>query len=282
MNTYQNPEENNDKKILIKKNWLSALGKKTVLLYIQILLYLSFVGETSVIFAKTFFRSPKILMKQVAQNIEFCGVRAMPIIGLLSFLVGIVLAYQMGDQLKNYGATIFVVNLLGLSLLREFAPLMTAIILAGRTGSAFTAELGTMKVTQEIDALTTMGVSPIAFLILPKIIGLIITLPFLSMWAAFTGLLGGMIMSKTLLGITPSSFMAQLESAITVKQIFIGLAKTPIFAFIISSIGCFQGLQVKGSAESIGQQTTISVVQSLFLIIVADAGFSILLSIFHA
>ncbi len=266
----------------IKPPWLARLGEWAYNSYLEMLDYLIFAGEVFCYIGTWCAHPSRILWRNTLKVIEIAGYFSTPIIGLLSFLIGIVLAYQMGIQLENYGANIYVVNLLGISILREFAPLMTAIIVAGRTGSAFTAELGTMKVNQEIDALTTMGVKPIEYLVAPKVIGLLIAMPLLSMWAVFTGLLGGMIMSKVMLGITFQVFWHQFQEAITVRQLWIGLMKTPVFAFIVASIGCFQGFSVELGAASVGLRTTRSVVQSLFLIIVADAFFSILLSYFHA
>jgi len=193
-------------------------------------------------------------------------------------MIGIVLTYQMGVQLRNYGANIFIVDLLGLSVLREFGPLLTAIMIAGRTGSSFTAELGLMKANQEIDALTTMGVTPAELLILPKIIGLFIALPLLTIWADIFGIIGGMIMAKNMLGIGWYDFLHRFQSQIPVRALLIGLGKAPIFALLIASIGCFEGVSVKDTADSIGKNTTKSVVYSIFFIIVADAIFSIIFS----
>lgn len=265
-----------------KKNPLTRFGKNCIQAYLELLNYLMFLGEAAGCFATWLARPQRILWRNIAKSIESCGFYGLGIIGLLSFLVGVVLAYQMGDQLKNYGANIFIVNLLGISILREFAPLITAIIVSGRSASAFTAELGTMKINEELNALMTMGVKPINYLVLPKILGLMVALPLLSMWAAFTGLLGGMIMAKIILGIPASVFINQFQTAVAVKQLWIGLMKTPVFALLIGSIGCFQGISVSGGAGCVGEKTTRSVVQSLFLVIVADAFFSIILSLFHA
>jgi phospholipid/cholesterol/gamma-HCH transport system permease protein len=203
------------------------------------------------------------------------GYQALPIIFLLSFMIGVILAYQMGLQLKNYGANIYIVDLLGLSILREFGPLITAIMVAGRTGSAFTAQLGIMKVNQEIDALNTMGVTPAELLILPRIAGLLITLPLLTIWSDISAVVGGMVMSNNILNITWYDFLQRFPIVIPLKTLIIGLGKAPVFALIIASIGCFQGVRVKGSADSVGLNTTRSVVLSIFFIIVADAIFSV-------
>lgn len=244
--------------------------------------YLAFVGELSYL-SFTWWRKPsRILWQVIWQTVQRTGFEALGIVGLLSFLIGIVLTYQMGGQLQSYGANIYIVNLLGVSILREFGPLITAIIVAGRSGSAFAASLGTMQVNQEIDALKTLGVSPIERLALGKTFGLIIALPLLVIWANFTAIVGGMIMAKLQLGIEAGVYINQFQSSVGLKQFWLGLMKTPFFAFIIATIGCFQGFLVKGGADSVGQQTTRSVVQAIFLIIVADAFFSIVMSACHA
>ena len=193
-------------------------------------------------------------------------------------MIGVVITYQMGLQLRNYGANIFIVDLLGLSVLREFGPLITAIMVAGRTGSAFTAQLGIMKINQEIDALDTIGVTPAELLLVPRIIGLLISLPLLIMWANIFGVLGGMIMSNNMLNITWYDFLHRFSNVIPLRALLIGLGKAPIFALIIASVGCFQGMQVKENADSVGQNTTRSVVMAIFFIIVADATFSVIFS----
>jgi phospholipid/cholesterol/gamma-HCH transport system permease protein len=193
-------------------------------------------------------------------------------------MIGVVITYQMGLQLKNYGANIFIVDLLGLAILREFGPLLTAIMVAGRTGSAFTAHLGMMKLNQEIDALNTMGVTPGELLLLPRIIGMLIVLPLITVWADIVGVFGGMVMSNNMLGITWYDFLHRFPKVIPLRALLVGLGKTPIFALLIASIGCFQGMQVKEGAASLGQNTTRSVVLSIFFIIVADAIFSVIFS----
>lgn len=265
-----------------KLSAIEALGRNSYFGALESFNFICFVGELFNYFINWWKNPKQILWRVIAKTIEQTGYRALPIVGLLSFLVGIVLAYQMGVQLQNYGANIFVVNLLGIALLREFSPLMTAIIVAGRSGSAFTAAIGTMKVNQEVDALQTLGISPVERLALGQILGLICAMPLLSMWSAITGIIGGMIMSKAMLGITFPVFLQQFEQVIKIKQLWLGLIKTPVFAGVIAGIGCFQGFRVAGGADSVGQQTTRSVVQSIFLIIVVDAFFSIVLSMLNA
>jgi len=211
-------------------------------------------------------------------QIEQTGVNALPIVGLLTFLIGVVFAYQGADQLRRFGAEIYTVNLLGVGILRELGVLLTAIIVAGRSGSAFTAQIGTMQVNEEIDALRTLGLSPVEVLVVPRLFGLLVSLPLLTVYADFMGLLGGGVMSWATLDISIPQFLKQLQSAIGQWTFWIGIIKAPFFAAIIAAIGCFEGFNVSRSAESVGKLTTLSVVESIFLVIVADAGFSILFS----
>ena len=254
------------------------VGKRTIKALEQFQDYLAFVGKLS-LEALRILRKPTHLRWGELTNVIFrTGYQALPIIALLSILIGVVITYQMGMQLKNYGANIFIVDLLGLSILREFGPLITAIMVAGRTGSAFTAQIGMMKLNQEIDALDTMGVTPSELLLLPRIAGLFIALPLLTMWADIFGVVGGMLMSGTMLGITWYDFLHRFPSVIPLKTLLLGLGKAPVFALVIASIGCFQGMKVQGSADSVGLNTTRSVVLSIFFIIVADALFSVIFS----
>ena len=211
-------------------------------------------------------------------NIRSAGFDALPIVGLLSFLLGVVVAYQGADQLRQYGANIFVADLVGLSMLREFAPLITAIIVAGRSGSAFTAQIGTMSVNEEIDAMLTLGISPLDMLVLPKLLALLVALPLLTVFADLLGVIGGMLMAQTQLGVSIDEFGERFVKAVSVTAYLVGIAKAPVFALIIVMVGCFQGFRTRGGADSVGRQTTRSVVQSIFLVIVGDALFSVAFS----
>ena len=256
---------------------LARLGKNTLRQVEEFNNYLAFIGQLSYEALRTF--NPKhIRIASLASVIYRNGYLALPIIGLLSFMIGVVITYQMGLQLKNYGANIYIVDLLGISVLREFGPLLTAIMIAGRTGSSYTAQLGMMKLNQEIDALDTMGVTPAELLLLPRIAGLFIALPLLTMWSDIFGVMGGMVMSNNMLGITWHDFLHRFPNVVPMRALLIGLGKAPIFALIIASIGCYQGVRVEGSAESVGQNTTRSVVLAIFFIIVADAIFSVIFS----
>lgn len=254
---------------------LEKVGRSVYEFFQQTLALLSFVGETAVAFAGSVTHPARFRWRPILFNIRTAGFDALPIVGLLSFLLGIVVAYQGADQLKQYGANIFVADLVGLSMLREFAPLMTAIIIAGRSGSAYAAQIGTMAVTEEIDAMRTLGIAPLELLVLPKVIALVIALPLLTLFADVLGVFGGMIMAKTQLGISFNEFLDRFVKAVSITSYLVGIGKAPVFAVIISMVGCFQGFRTKGGAESVGRQTTRSVVQSIFLVIVADALFSV-------
>lgn len=259
-------------------NFFSIIGNETVKRISGALEFLSFVGEVSLIIRGFFVRLRHFQINAVLRIIEDAGYHALPIIGLLSFLVGVVLAYQLGRQLETYGANIYIVDLSGMAILREFGPLITAIIVAGRTGSSFTAQIGLMKVNEEIDALKTLGLSPINRIVVPRLLGTILSVPLLTIWSNIFAVFGSMIMARNMLGITPTDFLTRFANNIDRTTLWTGLGKTPVFAIAIALVGCFQGFRVRYTAESIGTHTTMSVVQAIFLIIVIDAIFSILYS----
>lgn len=261
-----------------KHSFLYNVGKEAIEKYRQVVHFLGFFGEFIMVLLKELKNPARIQWMSVMNVIEETGYRALPIIGLLLFLIGVVLTYQMGLQLKNYGANVFIVNLSGIAILREFSPLIAAIIVAGRTSSSFTALISTMKVYEEIDAITVMGLSPMSRIVLPRVIGLLIALPLLTIWASIFGVLGSMIMANNMLEVSYASFLQRFGEVVEFKEYWIGMSKTPAFALIISIIGCYQGFEGSLSADSVGRQTTKSVVQSIFLIIIADAGFSVIYS----
>jgi phospholipid/cholesterol/gamma-HCH transport system permease protein len=209
---------------------------------------------------------------------ERVGVAGLGIVGLLSFLIGMVTAFQGAQQLRRFGAEIFVVDLLGIGFLREMGVLLTAIIVAGRSGSAFTAEIGAMQVNEEIDAIQTLGLDPVELLVLPRLFALVLTLPLLAFYADAMGILGGGLFAWLSLDIAPPIFFSELHNAVGTHQLWLGLIKAPFFAATIALVGCREGLAVTRSAESVGRHTTSSVVQSIFLVIVIDAVFSIIYS----
>lgn len=236
---------------------------------------INFFGITAVSLARCIVQPQRLRIVSLFSHIERIGLDALPIVGLLSFLIGVVLAYQGADQLRQFGAELFTVNLLGVSVFREIGVLMTAIMVAGRSGSAFTAEIGTMKVNEEVDAMRTLGIDPMEVLVIPRLLAMMISLPLLVLFADFMAIVGGGLLCVIELDLSVPTFITQLRDAVTVSHLFVGLVKAPVFAFLIALVGCYQGLRVSGSAESVGRQTTQAVVQSIFLVIVADAIFSI-------
>ena len=258
---------------------LEYVGIQTFYMGRNFLESFNFIGALWILWLAMLFKPRRWRINLLLEVIYHAGCKAVGIVGLLAFLIGVVLTYQVGKELSQYGANIFVVNLLGLSILREFGPLITAIIVAGRSGSAFTAELGAMKMQQETDALITLGISPLERLVLPRIIGLLIALPLLTMFANILAIIGGMCSSKGLLGLSFYNFLVQFQLNVSVKSLLLGMLKAPFFAFIIAVIGCYRGLLVKQDSVSIGVETTKSVVFSIFSIIVADAFFSVLFSL---
>lgn len=239
---------------------------------------LSFLGESGVVLVRLLLRPRSIRWPALFGSLERDGVKAMPIVGLLSFLMGIVIAYQGAEQLKTFGANIFVVDLVGISLLREIAPMVTAILVAGRSGSAYTAQLGAMSVTEEVDALRTLGLSPMELLVLPRVLALVIAMPLLTVYADVVGVFGGMIIASAELSVSFTEFVKRFDEAVALRHLLIGIGKAPIFAVVIALVGCYQGFQISGGVDSVGRHTTVSVVQGIFLVIVIDAAFSILLS----
>lgn len=257
---------------------LADLGRSTAEALAQGVALLAFIGECSFALGGWLAHPARIHWRPILYNIRSAGFDALPIVGLLSFLLGIVVAYQGADQLRQYGANIFVADLVGLSMLREFAPLITAIIVAGRSGSAYAAQIGTMAVTEEIDAMRTIGIAPLEMLVLPKIIALLIALPLLTVFADVLGVFGGMLMARAQLAVSYAEFLERFVKNVSVTAYLVGICKAPVFAAIIVTIGCFQGFRTHGGADSVGRQTTRSVVQSIFLVIVADALFSVAFS----
>jgi phospholipid/cholesterol/gamma-HCH transport system permease protein len=254
------------------------LGRSTMVFFDEIVAMLSFVGETAHAVAGSLTHPTRIRWRAILHNLESAGFSALPIVGLLAFLLGTVVAYQGASQLMRYGADIFVVDLISLSMLREFSPLIAAIIVAGRSGSAYAAQIGTMAVTEELDAMRTLGIAPFEQLVLPKIFALLIALPLLTVYADGLGVFGGMLMARAQLGVEFGDFVDRILSAVTLTDYLVGVGKAPVFAGIIAVVGCFQGFRTKGGAESVGRQTTRSVVHAIFLVIVTDALFSIAFS----
>ncbi|MBV9528701.1 MlaE family lipid ABC transporter permease subunit [Sphingomonas sp.] len=239
---------------------------------------LGFFGATLIGFANLIRRPRRFRLNAVVQRFDVVGVRALGIIALMSFLIGIVIAQQGSVQLAQFGAEVYTINLIGRITVRELGTLMTAIMVAGRSGSAFAAQIGTMKITEEIDAMRTIGVSPIEALVIPRMLAAILMMPLLAFWSMLMALLGGGVFVWLALGYPPITYIQHLQEVIPPTDLWVGLIKAPVFGFIIALAGCFQGMLVQGNSEEVGMRTTTAVVQSIFLVIVLDAVFAVFFS----
>jgi phospholipid/cholesterol/gamma-HCH transport system permease protein len=255
--------------------WLDHLGTQVFRIAGTASELLAFFGRIVATLGRIIVHPSHVRGVALLSQLQHNGWAALPIVGMLNFLIGVVIAYQGADQLAQFGAQILTVNLLGISVLRELGCLITAIIVAGRSGSAFTAEIGAMRVNEEIDALRVLGLDPVEVLVMPRLIGLLISLPLLTFFANFVAIAGGGMLCWLALDITPPVFLDQLRSALYPLTFWLGVIKSPFFAFVIAMVGCHAGLSVERSAESVGHFTTMSVVRSIFLVIVIDAAFSV-------
>ncbi|WP_426101965.1 MULTISPECIES: ABC transporter permease [unclassified Pseudomonas] len=250
---------------------LARIGAAVDAVWLDSKQLLGFIGLILETFARSIFRPKRWRVTPMVAHIEQTGLDAAPIVALLTFLVGAVVAFLGATVLKSFGATIFTVDLVAFSFLREFGVLLTAILIAGRTASAFTAQIGSMKANEEIDAIRTLGLDPMELLVLPRVLALLVSLPMLTFLAMLSGIVGGGVVCALTLDISPAMFLSLLQSDIGVKHFLVGMVKAPFFAFLIAAIGCLEGFKVSGSAESVGAHTTSSVVQSIFVVIVLDA-----------
>ena len=241
--------------------------------------FVSFLGLTIVKMLWALTQPRRFRFTSFVHHLGRTGIDSLPIVAMLAFLIGVVLAYMSGEQLKNFGVESYTVDLVAASILREMGILITAIIIAGRSGSAFTAQIGTMKVNQEIDAMNTIGLDPVEFLVLPRVAALIISLPLLTFFANVMGLFGGAVIAVAVLDMSIPEFIVQLKSAVNLNDFLVGVAKAPLFGFIIALVGCYEGFRVSSSAESVGLQTTRSVVESIALVIVLDTMFVVFFSV---
>ena len=237
--------------------------------------FVDFTGRTAAAVGQLLLRPASLRPSAIAHHIVETGVKALPIVGLLAVMIAVVIAYQGVAQLRPYGGQDLTIDLVSVSVLREMAVLITAILVAGRSGAAFAAEIGVMKSSEEIDALTVMGLDPMQLLVAPRLIALLLTLPLLTFFADVLGLLGGAVISNSLLDVSFEQYLPLVRKAVDSGDLFVGLIKAPVFALVITITGCMHGLRVKGSAESVGTETTRAVVKSIFLVIVLDALFSI-------
>jgi len=256
------------------KAMLNRLGLGVADAYNAALELMNFVGYTLASTFRVLTRPARIRWTSTFHHMEEAGLDAIPIIGLMSFLIGAVVAFMGAKILRLFNADIFTVELVGISVLREFGVLLAAILIAGRSGSAFTAQIGSMKIREEIDALRVLGLEPMEVLVLPRVFALVLMLPVLAFISAMLGMLGGLLVAWGAMDISPALFIARTQETIILNHFWAGLIKAPFFAFVIAVIGCFQGMKVEGSAEALGRRTTLSVVQALFLVIVIDAFFA--------
>jgi phospholipid/cholesterol/gamma-HCH transport system permease protein len=257
-------------------HWLEEVGHGTIDFYKQVLNLCAFFGEILIVVVEAFLQPKRFRPNAVIRQMYEVWIRALVIVGVLCFLIGVVIAYQGVQQLRQFGAETFTVEAVGIGMFRELGPLLTAIIVAGRSGSAFTAQIGTMQVNQEVDAMRTIGLNPIEWLVLPRITALLFSMPLLAFWGDMAGLLGGAVACTIYLDFTFVQFFDRLRDTVGAWHFYTGMIKAPVFGIVIATIGCFEGLQVRGSAESVGQLTTKSVVESIFCVIVLDALFSII------
>lgn len=236
---------------------------------------ITFAGCAASWTGKALLHPASLRPASIARHIAETGIHALPIVGLMAIMMAVVLGYQGVAQLRPYGGEDFTINLVAVSVLREMGVLITCIMVAGRSGSAFTAEIGVMKMREEIDALQVMGLEPMQVLVVPRLIALVITLPLLTFFADMMGLLGGAAIAQSLLDVSPLQYFARLRSVVDSSDLWVGLIKAPVFAFLIAIVACMHGLRVSGSAESVGRETTRAVVKSIFLVFVLDALFSV-------
>jgi len=253
------------------------LGDATFQLAADVKYMVSFIGSVLLSLIHVCLHPRSLRTDDTLLCMQRTGVDALPIVSLISFLLGLIMAFMSSVQLQQFGANIYVASLVSLSMTRELGPIMTAIIVAGRSGSAFAAEIGTMKISEEVDALFTMGFDPTRFLVVPKIIASVIMVPLLTLFSDVFAILGGLVVGVFMLDLTSSAYIAQTMNTLTLFDVFWGFLKSGVFALLIAWIGCLRGFQVKGGAASVGQATTSAVVSSIFLIVVTDSLFSVLL-----
>ncbi|MEA3179258.1 MAG: phospholipid/cholesterol/gamma-HCH transport system permease protein [Gammaproteobacteria bacterium] len=255
---------------------LAEIGLYSVREWRDLMAALAFLGRIFATLGRAFTSLKRLRPISIARHIYDTGITAMPITALIAFLISVIIAYMSAQQLRRFGAEIFVVDLVTIGVLREMGVLLTSIVVAGRSGSAFAAELGSMKLNEEVDALVAMGVDPFEALILPRLIGLMIALPLLTIVADIVGLMGGALLCRYLLDIPITQYLTRVNEAITPTTFWVGLMKAPVFAMLIGMAGAYRGMQVRDSSRELGRLTTVAVVQSIFLVILADALFAVL------
>jgi len=255
---------------------ITQLGRATHDARHDIVDIVTFVGRSASWTVSALIHPHCLRPASISRHVAETGIHALPIVGLMAIMIAVVIGYQGVAQLRPYGGEDFTINLVAVSVLREMAVLITAIMVAGRSGSAFTAEIGVMKAREEVDALGVMGIEPMQVLVVPRLLALVITLPLLTFFADVMGLAGGAAIAQFLLHVSPAQYLARLPQVVDISDLMVGLLKAPVFAVVVAVVGCMHGLRVRGSAESVGRETTRAVVKSIFLVIALDALFSIL------
>lgn len=250
---------------------LANIGKSVESFWQNLVALIGFIGLTMEALFATLLRPARWRVTSLVANLQQIGLNAVPIIAMLTFMVGAVIAFLGSTVLSTFGASIFTVQLVAFSFLREFAVLLAAILMAGRTASAFTAQIGLMKANEEIDAIQAMGLNAVELLVLPRVLALLVALPMMTFIGMISGILGGLVVCALTLDISPTMFLTIMQNNVGLEHFWVGMIKAPVFAFLIAVIGCLEGFKVSGSAESVGEHTTASVVHSIFVVILLDA-----------
>ncbi len=259
-----------------KRRWLAEVGERATIIYRQGADHVNFLGETLAAFLEVVVMPGRLRLRELTVQLEHACLNAIPVVSLVTLLIGVVFAYLLGLQAEQYGANIFVVDGVGIGMSREFAPIIVAVIIAGRSGAAFTAQLGSMRLTEETDAIRTLGLSPMQVLVVPRVLALLIALPLLSFIGLVAGLAGAALVADAMLGIPPAAFAERLHYALSITHVWAGLIKTPVFALAIAVVGCRMGMHVGRDTRAVGLATTSTVVQSIVSVILLDAAFAVL------
>ena len=273
------PEKKGTRSATVRAPFFQRIGNLTIGYGLSVGDFMAFLGDLTVAFGKLTSGNARFRRVDLVEVIQDCGASAVGIVTLISFLVGVILAFMGAVQLSQFGASIFVADLVCIGMTRDMGAIMTAIIMSGRTGAAFAAKLGTMKVTQEIDALTTMGISPMQFLVLPRVIALVLMMPLLCLYADFLGMLGGMFVGVGMLGLSARNYLQETISTLTLTNLFGGLFKATFYGFLIALAGCLRGFQCGNSSSAVGDAATQAVVMSIVMVVVACGLFAVVFNV---
>ena len=273
------PEKKDARKVTLQEPFLVQVGKASMEVANQVTGMTTFLGDATIAFGKFLVGKAKFRRTDLWLTIQQCGADALPIVSLISFLVGLILAFVGAVQLALFGAQIYIANLVGIAMAREMGAIMTAIIMAGRTGAAFAAQIGTMQVNEEVDALTTMGISPMEFLVLPRMLALILMMPLLCLYSDLVGILGGFVVGTGMFHISFTQYMGQTKASLNLTQFGIGVFKSAIYGVVVAITGCLRGMECGRSASAVGDAATSAVVTSIVLIVVLDGIFAVVTNV---